>query len=204
MMNEMKKYKVYCLKDKDRKIIYVGQTRMSLSKRMTAHRAEKKLDKTVVIELVADFDTPEPMYELEARLIKQYNLVEEGLNKSYGYEDVPKQFSQEGEQNGFYGHKHSDDMRRKIGQRSIGNKYAKGNPSRKGRKNSEYHKQMVSEKKSVPVMCIETGIVYKSGREAAEALGLCRSKISNVCHGKRNTTGGLHFKFVNIIDGVAK
>jgi len=45
-------------------------------------------------------------------------------------------------------------------------------------------------------MCLETGIIYKSAREAAKQLNLNYSKISLVCNGKRKSTGGLHFIFV--------
>ena len=50
------------------------------------------------------------------------------------------------------------------------------------------------------VRCIETGIVYESGKAAAEAMGLDPSHISKVCRGKLKTTGGYHFEFV--IEGV--
>lgn len=48
---------------------------------------------------------------------------------------------------------------------------------------------------SRPVLCVELNIVFSCGKEAAEALGLQRSHISNVCKGKRKTTGGYHFKY---------
>lgn len=46
------------------------------------------------------------------------------------------------------------------------------------------------------VMCIETGIVFDTMKEAAEKNGCSISKISAVCHGSRNHTNHLHFKFV--------
>jgi plasmid maintenance system antidote protein VapI len=46
-------------------------------------------------------------------------------------------------------------------------------------------------------MCLETGEVFKSGREAAKKLNLQRSKISNVCKGKRKSTGGYTFCFID-------
>ena len=46
------------------------------------------------------------------------------------------------------------------------------------------------------IICKETGIIYESITKAARATGLQKSKISNVCHGKRNTTGGMHWQFV--------
>lgn len=46
------------------------------------------------------------------------------------------------------------------------------------------------------VKCIETGIVYDSGKEAAEAMGLDPSHISKVCRGKLKSHKGFHFEFV--------
>lgn len=45
-----------------------------------------------------------------------------------------------------------------------------------------------------PVVCIETGIVYASQREAANATGANEGKISEVLKGKRKTAGGFHWK----------
>lgn len=46
------------------------------------------------------------------------------------------------------------------------------------------------------IYCVELDKVFESGAAAARELGLQRSKISLVCNGKRNKTGGYHFKFV--------
>lgn len=46
------------------------------------------------------------------------------------------------------------------------------------------------------VRCIETGIIYESGAEAARAMGLDASHISKVCRGKLKTHKGFHFEFV--------
>ena len=45
------------------------------------------------------------------------------------------------------------------------------------------------------VMCVETGEIYESGSKAAFADGLHKSKISQVCNGARETTGGYHWCF---------
>ena len=45
------------------------------------------------------------------------------------------------------------------------------------------------------VKCLDTGVIYNSGKDAALANNLSTSKISAVCHGKRQTTGGLHWCF---------
>jgi len=46
------------------------------------------------------------------------------------------------------------------------------------------------------VLCIDTQEVFNSIHEASKKLGLAQSKISLVCNGKRNHTGGYKFKFL--------
>ena len=47
---------------------------------------------------------------------------------------------------------------------------------------------------SKPVLCVETGTIYRS---VAEAQKLCKvNHISDCCAGNRNTTGGYHWKFI--------
>jgi hypothetical protein len=194
----MKKYKVYSLKDKNGEIKYIGQTRQTLSRRYNGHKLYSHFkNEYFVIELIADFEDQEPMFYLEAMLIKQYDLINKGWNKTEGYISGKKDFDQSKDNNGFYGHTHSPEIRNKIGERSVGNSYAKDNKSRTGLKNKPEHTQKLIESRQRKVMCLETGEIFKSGREAAEKLNLCRSKISNVCHGKRKSTGGYKFVFVD-------
>ena len=191
----MKKYKVYRLIDQNSEIKYIGQTRTQLYRRLSAHKVRFS-DRTFTMELIDSFDSPEPMYLLEAELIKKYDLVNKGWNKAFGFSKTPEQFSQTGSNNGFFGHKHRQEICEKIGKRSIGNKYAKGSKSRRGQKNGEFWRKVISEAKSKRVLCLDTGIEYKSCREAANTLKLNETKISAVCRGVRNTTGKLRFKYL--------
>lgn len=50
-----------------------------------------------------------------------------------------------------------------------------------------------------PVLCVETGKIYASGKAAAEDLGVCKNSISNVITGKTNTCNGMHFVLVDNI-----
>ena len=50
---------------------------------------------------------------------------------------------------------------------------------------------------SVPVVCLETGEVYPSAREASRQTCIDRGNISSCCNGKLKTAGGFHWaKFV--------
>ena len=59
------------------------------------------------------------------------------------------------------------------------------------KKMSESHKG----KNAKAVICVETGTVYSSGREAAEATGGNRAAISQVLCGRANTSGGYHWEY---------
>ena len=53
------------------------------------------------------------------------------------------------------------------------------------------HKDSISKK----VICITTGVIYMSIREASNAIGISESCISKCCHGKAMSAGGYEFKF---------
>lgn len=79
--------------------------------------------------------------------------------------------------------------------------------SHKGTKHSEETKRKMSEAKkgkhlnrkdlSKKILCIETGEVFESIRDAQRKTGIYQSGISAVCNGKHKTAGGLHWKFYN-------
>jgi hypothetical protein len=184
----LKNYKVYLIKNKEsEKIVYVGLTSQALSMRFSQHVSSKKLNKNhYKIELVQDYLTLDEAVILEELLIIQYNTRIDGFNIS------PKSINS-------YSNEHSEEQKLKWSEERKGKKVseehaAKNRIARLGHKNSKEHQDKIIRPK--PVMCLETGKVYKSAREAAKALNLCYSKISLVCTGKRKSTGGLHFKFV--------
>lgn len=48
---------------------------------------------------------------------------------------------------------------------------------------------------AVPVRCIETGDVFSSMTDAAQAFGITTTSVSGVANGKYKQTHGLHFSF---------
>lgn len=49
-------------------------------------------------------------------------------------------------------------------------------------------------KKKVPVLCVETGEIFSTVTEASAIKKVSLSHLSQVINGKRNVTGGLHWK----------
>ena len=66
----------------------------------------------------------------------------------------------------------------------------------KPRPHSEIQNIAILEACRKPVMCVETGIVYYSQREAARETNTNEGKLSEVSKGKRKTAGGFHWKRV--------
>lgn len=50
--------------------------------------------------------------------------------------------------------------------------------------------------KSMPVLCVETGVVYPSVHEASRQTGIKQPSISNCINGKYKTAGGFHWQKV--------
>jgi hypothetical protein len=183
----MKNYKVYLIRNKAKEIVYCGLTGGTLEKRLYEHRVRRNLDNTYTIELVVDYLTREEAAILERKLIAQYDLIKNGLNKSPG------------SING-YSQEHSEEQKRKWSLERKGKPVspehaAKNRTARLGKTNGENWKKAQFESHAKPVICLETGAVYPSARHAAKELNLQYSKISLVCNGKRQSTGGLHFEF---------
>ena len=70
--------------------------------------------------------------------------------------------------------------------------------SQKGKKISEEHKKKLREgaPNCKKVLCVETGIIYSSTREAERRTGIYHNEICAVCKGKRKTTKGYSWKYV--------
>lgn len=56
----------------------------------------------------------------------------------------------------------------------------------------------VAEKTSKSILCVETGIKYKSVSEAAHYMGIVKTAISNCLNGRSNTAAGYHWGYVDV------
>lgn len=67
--------------------------------------------------------------------------------------------------------------------------------AQKGKTFSEETRKKISEAKWKKIICIETGQVFKSVKEAGEIIGVFPTNISACCKGKRKTASGFHWKY---------
>lgn len=58
---------------------------------------------------------------------------------------------------------------------------------------SDKVRKILSEANKAPLICLETGETFDSGKEASNKLGLCRTSILKAANGRQDTCGGLHF-----------
>jgi hypothetical protein len=180
-------YKVYLVREiSTNNIKYVGLTRTRLIDRFNSHVKRFKLKRyEYTIELIAEDLSVTAAAELERMLIKQYDLLNVGWNKSPG------------SINGF-SNNHSEAQKQKWAEERPGKPVKpdhaeKNRTARLGKKNSESHNKRISELSSRPVMCVETGVIYSSQRKAADAIGGSYPRMADAVNGKRKTIKGLHF-----------
>lgn len=97
-----------------------------------------------------------------------------------------------GSKNPNYGKPMSEDRKRKI---SEANKI-----SLLGHKHSEETKEKMSKAhcKNIPILCVETNVVYSCPSEAGAFVGHRKNPghITEVCEGKRKTAYGYHWKYI--------
>lgn len=69
-------------------------------------------------------------------------------------------------------------------------------------KTEEYRNKIIASLKgnhyrAKRVLCVETGKVFESTKEAAQSIGVARETIGQVCRGEREMTHGCHWRFVD-------
>lgn len=115
---------------------------------------------------------------LEIYFMQKYDVLNNGYNLCDG---------------GKEGFKVSDESREKMSKSKMGNQYMKGK-----KLSAEWRKHMSeAQPNKRTIRCIETGKIYHSFVEASEDTGLNRTKIVSCCTGKRKSTGGFHFEYVD-------
>lgn len=105
------------------------------------------------------------------------------------------------------GKKLSEETKRKISESHKGKRLSeetrrKISESNKGKHLSPETRKKISEshkgKTVKAIICIETGTLYSSVTEAAKSIGIAKSNISAAARGLQKTSGGYHWKYVEM------
>lgn len=162
-------------------------------------------------EILFDGMTKEEACNKEIELIAHYNSTNPqfGYNQSSGgecssigihhTEEARKKMSialkgkYVGENNHLYGKSFTEEHKRKISEANKGQ-----TPWSKGKHLSEEHRRKIGEKHKKPVICKETNQVYSSPIEAEKATGISCKNIRACCQGASKTSGGYHWKYMEV------
>jgi hypothetical protein len=120
------------------------------------------------VEVVASFELEADAYTFEEKLIKTY--------KTFGYCEA--NFSSGGN-GGFSGVRRPEEFRKMIG------------ACTKARLSKGHHL-------SKPLICNETGVIYRDSAHASREMGLHQGHINKVCNGIRKSHGGYTFSFAKV------
>lgn len=132
------------------------------------------------------------------------------LNPMYGKkhtEESKQKISQElkgkysGEKSVHYGKKHSEERRQKQSERQKVSMLGESNPMY-GKKHKDETRKLFSQQRkgntnsAKKVVCINTGEIFNSAKEAAQYFGLVHGSITRVCRGERPSIKGYKFEYV--------
>lgn len=178
---------VYCLTNKINGKKYVGITsqrphdRWQNGKRYLRH---KKMREDVLKygwdnfekEILFEGLTREQAAEKEIELIEKWDLINQGYNACKGGV-MPRL---------------NDEAIEKLRERNTG----AGNPFYNHKHTEETKAIMMKNRPKKGVVCVDTGIVYPSTREAERQTGADHGDISKCCKGKKRIAGGYAWQYV--------
>jgi len=193
--------------------VYIGQTVRTLKKRMNEHfrhnitiidKALRKYGKSSFkIEIIDNANNIEELNEKEIYWINYFEcMVPKGYNQCYGggnskgykHKEKFKKKMRDSKRNAyyginnpFYGRTHSDEQKQKWSHTRSGMKHLTNDQIKKLRKS--HHK--------LSVVNVDTGEIFDSIKLAAEKYNLKDTHITRVCKGKRKTTGGYRWEYIN-------
>lgn len=199
-MNDL--YIVYCYENEINHKRYIGMTRSSLNKRAGYNGVRYKRCKRFYADIekygwknfkptiLFETEVKEEAEAKESEMIKKYNTknFDFGYNIANGGLNPP--LTPFGENNPFFGKHHKLYVKQRVAE------------ANKKRVWTEESKNKIREKLTganspcaKSVICVETGKIYSTLKEAAADVGVTPSKVCDVLKGHRKHTKGFHFQY---------
>jgi group I intron endonuclease len=182
---------IYGLKNRETEMFYIGQTAQALSTRIAEHMSRLSRGKHHNAALQKDFLQFGPEV-FEATILDTASNMEqldeledswiEKLKASTGVYNIAKG----GRFNAMTGRKHREGTKAVMSVKAYARKYTPEQLEQTRRNGAT---------QSRPVICVTTGIEYKSVTEAASQLKTKRARIIEVLTGKKKTWKGLQFDY---------
>ncbi len=199
-MNDL--YLVYCYENEINHKRYIGMTHDSLKERAGCNGVRYKKCKRFYSDIKKfgwDSFKPTVLFETKSKeeaekkeieMIKKYNTK----NYNFGYNvangGLKPPLTPSGEDNPFFGKHHKPYARQRVAE------------ANKRRVWTEESKTKLREKLkganspcAKTVVCIESGKVYKTVKEAAMDIGVTPSRVCDVLKGNRKHAKGFHFQY---------
>ena len=195
---------IYMIRNKENGKVYIGQSR-DISRRWQDHRyllshnlhdnghLQNAYNKYPgAFEFIVLLECPEEQLNIAEETLIEFFM---GCDKNYGY-NIERKPRGAG--------KHSEETLKKISVARMGHPVS--DETRKllsdallGRPLSDETKQKMSESSArrKPIICIETGTIYRSIKSASDEVGLSDSAISACCAGDSETCGGRHWAYLS-------
>ena len=127
-------------------------------------------------------------------------MVEKSIGRSAGEKNNFYGEDHSGKNNPFYGHKHTEESKQKMSKTKSKMYKGSGNPFYGKTHTPEVIariRRSTMEATHREVVCIETGVEYRSIAEAGRQTGISAKQISAVCAGHGLTAGKLHWRYVD-------
>lgn len=199
---------IYCIQNKIDGKCYIGKS-INIPKRWKEHRALLRNGNHYNKHLqnawdchgeasfrfkVLEYANPNELADLEIAYISEYDAFgENGYNFTMGGEG------------GLLGMPKSEETRRKISEANKGRPHtpeekAQLSKALKGRGFTEEHKKRIGEANKTnhvkPILCVETGQIFKSLKEAGKYFNTDSSNIGHACKGRQEKAKGFHFTYI--------
>lgn len=183
---------IYKITNTDNGKVYIGQS-VNISHRWACHKYDLSNNRHKNPHLQNAYNQNPEAFEFQIEcLCKEEDLDKLEMFYIKKYKSNDAKFGYNLDSGGDGAGRMSDETKAKLSKAKIGNQVMKG------LKLSEEWKEHLSEAQphKKKIVCLETGVVYNSFADASRKTGLQRTKIVSVCTGKRKSTGGYHFKYV--------